>query len=405
MLCYFSVENFQSIKNRATLDMRATNIKENKQKLLVDNDRKEFLPLSVIYGPNGSGKSTILSALYALGCKIMSPIYSVSPDTFQCSEVDKGVEIKPFAFDKRMKQVPTTFVLSFRSEMAEYEYELRILYDKVLYERLIRKLLPNGRYAQVFLREEDKISLKGDIKGLKVADISSNITLLTYFGILYRKNVLVDDIINWFAVKFNYIPYSNPIVELFLSNQECKYKDIILKMFQEMDLGISDYRVVEKDEHKRVYTTHIVDQESFELSFFDESSGTQKLFGLLGDVIESLKFGSTLVIDELDAKLHPVLLQYIIDLFNSKDSNPNNSQLLFTSHDLSTMNSKNFRRDEIWFTAKGIDSSTTLYSLVDFVDETGEKTRNDEKYSKRYLEGRYGADPIIRRLLNWNEVL
>ena len=137
---------------------------------------------------------------------------------------------------------------------------------------------------------------------------------------------------------------------------------------------------------------------------FDESSGTQKLFGLLPFIAESLITGTVLVIDELDAKIHPILLRYIIMMFNDMSINRHKAQLIFTSHDLSTMNSEVFRRDEIWFVAKGNAQNSKLYSLVEFKNVKGESVRKDAKFDKQYLEGKYGADPYLRRIVDWGNV-
>ena len=141
-----------------------------------------------------------------------------------------------------------------------------------------------------------------------------------------------------------------------------------------------------------------------ELNLSEESSGTKKLFGLMPFIADSLLKGTTLVIDELDAKIHPVLLRHIIMMFNDIDINKKKSQLIFTSHDLSTMNSEVFRRDEIWFAAKGNAQNSKLYSLVEFKNEKGESVRKDAKFDKQYLEGKYGADPYLRRIIDWGKV-
>ena len=120
-------------------------------------------------------------------------------------------------------------------------------------------------------------------------------------------------------------------------------------------------------------------------------------------IIESILTGMTLVIDELDAKLHPLLLKYIIGLFSNKVINKHNAQLIFTSHDLSTMNNEVFRRDEIWFVAKGNEQNSQLYSLVEFKNEKGTAVRKDAKYDKQYLEGKYGADPYLKKIINWGD--
>ena len=106
----------------------------------------------------------------------------------------------------------------------------------------------------------------------------------------------------------------------------------------------------------------------------------------------------------MDAKLHPKLLRYIIELFTNPDINRKGAQLIFTSHDMTTMIPEVFRRDEIWFCALNAENSSHLYSLVSFKKENGSKPRNDETYGKQYLEGRYGADPYLRRLLSWEDI-
>lgn len=149
---------------------------------------------------------------------------------------------------------------------------------------------------------------------------------------------------------------------------------------------------------------HDIDGITAELSFLDESSGTQKIFGLLPFIARSLAFGTAIVIDELDAKIHPLLLEYIIGLYTNPQSNKKHAQLIFTSHDLSTMNSDVFRRDEIWFVAKGNQQNSKLYSLVEFKDKNGKSVRNDARYDKQYLEGRYGADPYLKKIIDWSDV-
>ena len=121
-------------------------------------------------------------------------------------------------------------------------------------------------------------------------------------------------------------------------------------------------------------------------------------------IADSLLSGTTLVIDELDAKIHPVLLRYIIMMFSNMNINKKKAQLIFTSHDLSTMNSEVFRRDEIWFVAKGTTQNSQLYSLVEFKNEKGESVRKDAKFDKQYLEGKYGADPYLKRIIDWGKV-
>ena len=121
-----------------------------------------------------------------------------------------------------------------------------------------------------------------------------------------------------------------------------------------MDLGIDDFRIEERDnDNIEVFTQHTIDGLCTWLSLSEESSGTKKIFSLLQPIVIALQSGAALVVDELDAKLHPLLLRHIIQLFCDRDINRAGAQLVFTSHDLATMTSEIFRRDEIWFVAKG----------------------------------------------------
>ena len=93
-----------------------------------------------------------------------------------------------------------------------------------------------------------------------------------------------------------------------------------------------------------------------------------------------------------------------IEIYKNMEKNKKGAQLIFTSHDLSTMNSEVFRRDEIWFVAKGNRQNSKLYSLVEFKNKKGESVRKDAKFDKQYLEGKYGADPYLRKIIDWGTV-
>jgi hypothetical protein len=127
----------------------------------------------------------------------------------------------------------------------------------------------------------------------------------------------------------------------------------------------------------------------------NESEGTKKFFALTGPLIDTLENGKVLIIDEFDARLHPVISQFIINLFNSNEHNPKNAQLIIATHDTNLLSKKFFRRDQIWFTEKDRFGATDLYSLLEFKTDKNKTIRNDEQYEKNYLQGRYGAIPFI----------
>lgn len=406
MLCQFTVKNFKNIRDAVTFDMQATAISEHEDRIIKDKDEELYLPVSAVYGPNGGGKSNVLEALHSLVTKVLRPLYATSNNEEIAIKMKKLV-IEPFAFDEETRNKPTEFELFFRTEMAEYRYELTVKREIIEYERLDRIKLDTGRKSALFERDEDEITLKGAFARLKTSDeLSDTLPLLSYLGITYRKNEVVQDVLDWFDEEINFLNYGNPMQELRMAVSKSEdVKKLMLQMIQEMDLDIVDFRVEEKENDRiEVFTKHIIDEYEAELNLFDESSGTKKLFGLLPFIAKSLLKGTTLVIDELDAKIHPVLLKYLIMTFSDMEKNKKGAQLIFTSHDLSTMNSEVFRRDEIWFVAKGNRQNSKLYSLVEFKNKKGESVRKDAKFDKQYLEGKYGADPYLRKIIDWGTV-
>ena len=406
MLCQFTVRNFKSIRDEVTFDMQAADISEHEDRIIKDTDGELYLPVSAVYGPNGGGKSNVLEALHSLVTKVLRPLYATSNNE-EIAIRRKKVVIEPFAFDKETVNEPTEFELFFRTALAEYRYELVVKKDVIEYEKLDRIKLETGRKSALFERDRDSILLKGDFARLKTSDeLSDTLPLLSYLGITYRKNGVVRDVIDWFDEKIDFLNYGNPIQELGMAVSDSEaVKTLMLQMIQEMDLDIVDFRVEEKEnERLEIFTKHVVNEYEAELNLFDESSGTKKIFGLLPFIAESLLHGTTLVIDELDAKIHPVLLKYLIMTFSNMKKNKKGAQLIFTSHDLSTMNNDVFRRDEIWFVAKGNRQNSKLYSLVEFKNENGESVRKDAKFDKQYLEGKYGADPYLKKIIDWGKV-
>ena len=406
MLCQFTVKNFKSIRDEITFDMQAAAISEHENKVIKDKDGEVFLPISAIYGPNGGGKSNVLEALYTLNSKILRPLCATCDKT-ECDYKTRKIPVEPFAFSESGIANPTEFEVFFRTLKAEYRYILHIKKERIVYESLDRIKLETKRRSALFKRTLDNVELKGVFGKLKVSeDLSETLPLLSYMGITYKKNEIVQDVLDWFEESIDFLNYGNPFQELRTAIAKSEeVKSLVLDMIREMDLDIEDFRIEERGENGiEVFTKHVVGDYSAEITLSEESSGTKKLFGLLPFIANSLCYGTTLVIDELDAKIHPVLLQHIIELFTNMNINKKHGQLIFTTHDLSTMNNKVFRRDEIWFVAKGNGQNSKLYSLVEFKNDQGESVRKDAKYDKQYLEGKYGADPYLRKIIDWSDV-
>lgn len=405
MLCQFTVKNYKSIRDEITFDMQAAAISEHENKVIKDIDGELFLPISAIYGPNGGGKSNVLEAVHTLDSKVLRPLCAAC-DKVDCDYKARKIPVEPFAFSEQTKNEPTEFELFFRTDKAEYRYILHVKGDEVVYESLDRVKMDTGRRSALFRRDTDSTELKGIFGRLKISeDLSATLPLISYLGITYKKNEVVNDVLKWFEDAIDFLNYGDSYQELRTAIAKSEdIKHLVLNMIKEMDLDIEDFRIEEKDNDRiEVYTKHTVDGYSAEITLSEESSGTRKLFGLLPFIAKSLIYGTTLVIDELDAKIHPVLLQYVIKLFTDMSINKKGGQLIFTSHDLSTMNNEVFRRDEIWFVAKGRGQNSGLYSLVEFKNDKGESVRKDAKYDKQYLEGKYGAEPYLKTIIDWSD--
>jgi AAA15 family ATPase/GTPase len=274
-----------------------------------------------------------------------------------------------------------------------------LLHNEIKTETLYRRKLGASRAAKVFDRDNGEISL-GTVLGTKNinTEVNAKMPLLSFLAINYSIPVIVE-VIRWFeeCIIRN---YANPLAEqqILLSDDDVSKKQFIT-MMNDMGIGISGYRF--DNQSSEFYLQRTLHDVLYELPFSSESDGTRKLFAALPVILMALKEGRLVVVDELDAKLHPKLLRYVIRLFTNREINKNGAQLLFTSHDMSTMKNSIFRRDEIWFAALDKENSSIIYSLSELRKENNDPINNTAAYDKQYLEGRYGADPYLKNMLSW----
>lgn len=406
MLCQFTFKNFKSFKDEAVLDMQAASITDQNEQVIVDPiDKKCFLRVAAIYGPNGGGKSTVLEAFSFLSSKILLPI-NILQDSRELFLKKIKHDYKPFKFDNSSMNSPTEFEVYFRINKNEFKYNISILKDKIINESLFKHIIGGKKPSCIFNRDTIEINPGTALKSIKSSHINPSMPYLSFVKINHDIQV-INDVIEWFE-NSELHNYGNPFAETRIAyTEDVEMKKLILDVLHGMDIDIVDYRLQEeKDDNMNIYTKHkINDRFEIELELYEESSGTRKLLGMIPYILLCLREGRLMIVDELDAKLHPKLIRYIIDLFKNPKINSKNAQLIFTSHDLTTMKNDVFRRDEIWFASKNDEEASTLYSLVEFRDENGNIPRKDASFDKQYLEGRYGADPYLQRMLNWEEIL
>ena len=398
MLCQFGFKNFKSYKNETIFDFQAGELSEFKESLIKDDKATPLLPVSVVYGPNGGGKTTLLQALSCLITMVVFPIHELKKNRINLI-VQQRVNCEPFLYDEKSKNEPTEFNLYFRKNNNEYRYYVAIKNDIVVSESLFRRGIGAKKTAVIFTREENNIDLGASIgkSGINT-DVNPKMLFLSFLAINYNISVIVE-VQEWFesCVIRN---YANPITDLkIMINENESFKKPFLNLLNEMGIDVCDYRY--DSEKEDFLLTRKVNNVDYSLSLSKESAGTRKLFGSLPILMIALQTGRLAIIDELDAKLHPKLLRYIISLFTDPKINKFGAQLLFTSHDMSTMSNEVFRRDEIWFAALDDEHSSELYSLYEIRKEDGKRVNATASYNKQYLEGRYGADPYFKKMLDW----
>lgn len=396
MLCQFSFQNFKSYKEETTFDFQAAAIPEFSASLLGEEKSGMLLPVGVVYGPNGGGKSNLLQALSCLITTVVKPIHDLEK-TREDIVIQQKAECEPFLFDDTSHDKPTEFQVYFRQGKNEYRYYLALKEDEVVSEALYWRAIGGRKTGTVFEREGSNITLGVSINKASInTSVNPKMPYLSFLAINYDIPVIAE-VQKWFesCVIRN---YANPVVDstvMISKNDDVKKR--IVQALNDMGIDLTGYRFDENE--KQLYTQRTVNGKSYELRFMDESDGTQKLIAVLPVLLMALREGRLVIIDELDAKLHPKLLRYVIAMFKNPKINQNGAQLIFTSHDVTTMRNTVFRRDEIWFAAENDNHESEIYSLYEIRREDNERVNNTAAYDKQYLEGRYGADPYLRNML------
>ncbi len=401
MLIRFSFKNFKSFKNENCLDMEATSLKEHEYNVAkIDNG--EYLKVSAIYGANASGKTNVLQAFDYMKKRIL-----VSDDSKKNSPID---EENVYSFMINNNPIALEVEILAKNNKI-YKYGFEVLKDTIISEWLFEKRV--NKFYSIFERENNNVSMKPN-KISDLVNIDERTLFLNIYSKIDRNNEDFSNVYDWF-VNSTYLDLGNPNFERFINNRvslkilsDENYKKELLKFIKTFDSGIEGIKTTPDSIEAVKSNNGIIDIEVIHkgekgevkaLPFYLESNGTRKMFHLFDFFMDALKNGMVLFVDELDAKLHPLLTRYIINLFHNSDTNKGNGQLIYSTHDTVNLNKETFRRDEIWFAEKDKDGISEIYALSDYILEddknAGKKVRNDATYNKDYLTGRYGAIPVL----------
>jgi hypothetical protein len=420
VLLAFRAENVRSFRDEFELSMLATTLSE--PEIVRDVQWREggkllrTLPVAGIFGANASGKTNVLRALDDMRDLVLW--------SFRHGDPTGGISQRPFQLDPAAERSPSSFEIELVLDGVRHEYGFKLDRRRVLEEWAFR--YPRGRPALLFSRDGDDVELGGAerARGRAVRELlrpnalflstaaSANHPLLLPLYEWFQRNLLLAE------------AGSRRARQLFTTRMldDKERHEQVLALLRAADLGVTGASLEEMDpamrerleravqilsgqedldsseggvdfERFEIRLAHRGAQSDVELDAADESLGTLVWFGLVGPVIDALADGSVLLADELDASLHPALVNQLVRLFQDPATNPRRAQLIFNSHDVTVMgNSKSDRRlgrDQIWFTEKLNDGTTRLYPLTEL------DPRKDEAVARRYLTGRYGGIPII----------
>ncbi|MFT7413054.1 MAG: AAA15 family ATPase/GTPase [Paraglaciecola sp.] len=416
MIIEFAVENFRSIKSRQVFNMvrsKTAGLEVNSFDPSIDGVTP-LLCSSAIYGANAAGKSNFIKALDAMQDIVL--------DSAKNTQRGNSLPVIHHKLCETTIDQPTEFEVIFVSAGVKYQYGFSATKDRVMEEWLYA--FPKSRPQRWFIREYDKENQEyvWDFSSLFTGkkqvwkDATKGNSLFLSTAIMLNNDQL-KPVYDWFAetLKVTGIGGWSGSYTAEYCTEDTKQKKSVLKFLNSVDLDISDLsletkkfdtssfpenmpkemkeKIIEdfKDKEyvdiKTVHETLQGNKVLFDLE--EESDGTRKLFSFAGPWLDALQNGLVLFIDELHDNLHPNIVKFLVSVFHCKKSNPNNAQLIFTTHESSILDQDIFRRDQIWFCKKEKDQSSNFYPLTDFSPRKG-----TENLEKSYLAGRYGALPV-----------
>lgn len=407
----FSVSNFLSFKERMLFSMVASNDDALQESNVFEAGKQRLVKSAVVYGANASGKSNLLNAMSFMRYMVLTS----SKDT----QANEDIDVDRFKLSTECEGKPSLFEIVFIRKGCTYRYGFEVDRKKVHSEWLYS--IPKTKEAELFVREGNKIKVN-TVRFKEGRDLNDKTRENALFlSVCAQFNGKIStDILTWVRyVNFISGLHDHGLGVTVKKLKEPEQKRRIMEITRIADLCIDDIEgstekptlenlpkdmpeemkkdILKRDmmfvELKTVHRKFGANKEEVGKVTFDieenESGGTQKYLSMAGPILDTIENGKILVIDELDARLHPLLTQAIVALFNSP-ANRTNAQLIFASHDTGLLNNKLFRRDQIWFTEKDHYGATSLYSLVEL-----RGVRKEASFGKDYVLGKYGAIPFI----------
>jgi len=444
MLVQFNVENYLSFKDTSTFSMVGyTPIKEHESEassinvVLDPTEKVKLLKSSVLYGANGSGKSNLLSAMGFFRGFILTSSNE--------KQADDEIKVLRFLLSSETDNNPSSFEMIFYVGNIRYRFGFEADQEKIHSEWLFSlNHEVSAKETKLFTRVFQEISSnRQSFKEGKGLEDKTRPNALFLSTVAQLNGEIATQILKWFKTDFNIVSgLENHTTSYTVSKfqKDADFKNTVIEFFKSIQIGFDDIEIIEENDILGKTLRTIPDELSDEvdnvllalkrlqakarksensdvvakqisintlhkkyndakefvkyevIDFGLESKGTRKLFSLLGPIIDTIRNGKILIVDELDSRLHTLLTIELIKFFHSKVNKK--AQLIFASHDTNLLRKDIFRRDQIWFTEKNNIGATELYSLVEY--KVNQATvRNDASFEKDYLLGKYGAIPFL----------
>lgn len=426
MLVEFRFKNYRSFRDEAVLSMEAVGLSLLKNCLIEYNSMK-LLPGVAIYGKNGGGKSNVIRAFW-LAVQFIRNAQRIQHERAK-------VPVMPFALNDYSMNEPTVFEFDYIVNGVKYWYSFAATRENIVKESLFHA--PKGQKAQVFVREGQTFNFTEDKSKRKLISRTVAENQLFFSVACTMNDVICINAMKWFREDIffsrDYTDIPGQLLEYY---NDSNMLNAISNYAKSADFGIEEMQFeIENEEigagfelddnlpdrikaaltsfiqilsetsnnsESKLKMSHVkamvkhkgVNAEGetklYNLELEDESDGTRKLMSIAPAIESVLNRGGILLVDELERELHPMLINFIVAKFQSKKSNPNGAQIIFTTHNTELMNLEFMRKDQIYFSdKKKSDGSSELYSVTDFDTKTADNIR------KGYLVGKYGATPDI----------
>ncbi|MBK7633193.1 MAG: ATP-binding protein [Saprospiraceae bacterium] len=429
MLIEFRISNYRSIGDEQIISLVPSPKQKDFESNIIVQDNYNILNGLAFYGPNSSGKSNVLSAfeLFDRFLYLSTKTNSTAKLPYDPFLLREGYDHKPFMME-----------MTFLVDGIRYRYGFEFNELRVTGEWLFRK--KTGREVELFLREGDIIEVFSSLKASqKIIDAAIEATRDNALFLSFCDLFNIDEaktIFKWFD-KFIYVDgldTSREAIQTIRLLENEKYNLQIKEYLNMLNLGIYDLKIDKKEFDPNELPENLSDATRNSLlrelggktgvkvnavhSFYGlsgeltdnkvawpleqrESEGTKKAFHFSGPVLYTLINGGVLIVDEIEAKMHPLITLNTIKLFLDKKTNPKNAQIIFATHDTNILHYAKLRRDQINFVEKNQWESTEIFALSDFRYKNDNlKERHDIDKEKRYLEGRYGAIPEFKKSLS-----